>query len=255
MFGGGAPKCEGCGKTAYHAEQVMGPARKIYHKPCLKCLNCGKRLDSGSLVEHDQQPYCPRCHILLYGTRDLRHANVHPSILSSPPKPTPPPEVNLPIYHRPALLSRSANASRTLPPPTEFYVPPRNVSPPPPEPATPTNPNTPVTRPNFREQRPISVPFAGDTGALDDRGLIKKGDGPRSKVGERVVGNDLCGSCEKRVYAAEQVFSIGLKWHRWCLKCNRCKTSLDPSKVSDREGMPYCKNCYAKEFGPAGTLR
>nr|ODO00952.1 cysteine and glycine-rich protein [Cryptococcus depauperatus CBS 7855] len=244
MFGGGAPKCEGCGKTAYHAEQVMGPARKL------------NMINRQVLSDRKQKLLIWHSHI----AQDaifcyLRHANVHPSILSSPPKPTPPPEVNLPIYHRPALLSRSANASRTLPPPTEFYVPPRNVSPPPPEPATPTNPNTPVTRPNFREQRPISVPFAGDTGALDDRGLIKKGDGPRSKVGERIVGNDLCGSCEKRVYAAEQVFSIGLKWHRWCLKCNKCKTSLDPSKVSDREGMPYCKNCYAKEFGPAGTLR
>lgn len=69
MMLGGAPKCESCSKTAYHAEQVMGPGRKvrntspakqfhtnheqIYHKLCLKCLNCGKRLDSGSLVEHD----------------------------------------------------------------------------------------------------------------------------------------------------------------------------------------------------------
>lgn len=29
MMVGGAPKCESCNKTAYHAEQVMGPGRKV----------------------------------------------------------------------------------------------------------------------------------------------------------------------------------------------------------------------------------
>ncbi|OWT38808.1 cysteine and glycine-rich protein [Cryptococcus neoformans] len=254
MMFGGAPKCDSCGKTAYHAEQVMGPGRKIYHKLCLKCLNCGKRLDPGSLVEHDSQPYCQRCHVVLFGTRDLRHANVLPSIPSTPPKPTPPPSVMTPSYHRPASLTASSSP-RPLPPPTEFYRPPPPRSTPPPEPATPTDPTVPITKPNFREQRPISVPFAGGTKALDDRGLLKKGESPRSKVGGRIIGHDMCGGCGKRVYAAEQVFSVGHKWHRWCLKCNKCKTTLDPSKVSDREGVPYCKNCYGKEFGPSGTLR
>lgn len=47
----------------------MGPARKIYHKPCLQCRNCKKRLDPGSLVEHDAEPFCRRCHGLLFGTK------------------------------------------------------------------------------------------------------------------------------------------------------------------------------------------
>ena len=28
---------------------------QIYHKICLKCQQCGKRLDPGSLVEHDSE--------------------------------------------------------------------------------------------------------------------------------------------------------------------------------------------------------
>ena len=36
------------------------------------------------------------------------------------------------------------------------------------------------------------------------------------------------------------------RWHRACLKCTSCKTTLDPSKISDRDGLVYCKNCYAK---------
>jgi hypothetical protein len=28
---------------------------QVYHKLCLKCLQCGKRVDPGSLVEHDSE--------------------------------------------------------------------------------------------------------------------------------------------------------------------------------------------------------
>ncbi|CAL1697994.1 unnamed protein product [Somion occarium] len=49
---------------------------QLYHKPCLACTSCGKRLDSYSLVEHNQQPFCKQCHVKNFGTRDLRHANL-----------------------------------------------------------------------------------------------------------------------------------------------------------------------------------
>ncbi|WWD08153.1 hypothetical protein V865_006264 [Kwoniella europaea PYCC6329] len=253
MILGGAPKCETCGTSVYHAEQVLGPHRKIYHKICLKCAQCGKRLDPGNLVEHDTQPYCSRCHTQLFGTRDLRHANVLPNITptSSPARPQVPLTPSTPTYRLPS----SAQSPRTnLPTPKDFYTPPRNLTPPPAEPATPTDPSVPITRPNFRDARPISVPFAGGSKALDDRGLLRRGDSPRSKVGTRVEGDDACKGCGKRVYAAEQVYSIGSKWHKACLRCTSCKSTLDPSKVSDKDGLPYCKNCYAKEHGPGGIL-
>nr|XP_019047676.1 cysteine and glycine-rich protein [Kwoniella bestiolae CBS 10118]OCF26606.1 cysteine and glycine-rich protein [Kwoniella bestiolae CBS 10118] len=244
MIFGGAPKCETCGNSVYHAEQVLGPHRKIYHKICLKCAQCGKRLDPGNLVEHDTQ---------LFGTRDLRQANVLPSITptSSPARPQPPVTPSTPTYRLPS----SAQSPRTpLPAPKDYYTPPRNYTPPPPEPATPTDSSIPITRPNFRDARPISVPFAGGSKALDDRGLLRRGESPRSKVGTRVEGDDACRGCGKRVYAAEQVYSIGSKWHKACLRCTSCKSTLDPSKVSDKDGLPYCKNCYAKEHGPGGIM-
>ncbi|OCF33998.1 cysteine and glycine-rich protein [Kwoniella heveanensis CBS 569] len=257
MAFGGAPKCENCGTSVYHAEQVLGPHRKIYHKLCLKCAQCGKRLDPGNLVEHDTQPYCARCHTQLFGTRDLRHANVLPNITptSSPAKGTYSPNPPTPTYRLPSsVLSSAQSPQRSLPPPTEFYTPPRPRTPPPAEPATPTDPNTPITRPNFRDARPISVPYAGGAKALDDRGLLRKGESPRSKVGDRIAGDELCHGCDKRVYAAELVYSIGYKWHKACLRCTSCRSTLDPSRVSDNNGSPYCKNCYAKEHGPGGIL-
>lgn len=73
---GGTPVCPRCDKAVYAAEQTMGPGRKLYHKPCLACTSCSKRLDSLTLLEHDQMPYCKTCHVRLFGIRDLRQANL-----------------------------------------------------------------------------------------------------------------------------------------------------------------------------------
>lgn len=61
-IGSGAPQCARCGKVVYMAEQVVGPYSKPYHKPCLTCVVCNKRLDSTLLLEHDGEPYCKSCH-------------------------------------------------------------------------------------------------------------------------------------------------------------------------------------------------
>ncbi|TFK20436.1 hypothetical protein FA15DRAFT_759367 [Coprinopsis marcescibilis] len=71
------PKCPRCQKSVYLAEQVVGPGRKFYHKPCLACKSCNRRLDSYNLLEHDEEPYCKACHVRNFGTRDLRQQN-HP---------------------------------------------------------------------------------------------------------------------------------------------------------------------------------
>ena len=47
---GGAPKCIKCQKAVYFTEQVVGPGNGFYHKTCLTCTQCNKRLDSTSLT-------------------------------------------------------------------------------------------------------------------------------------------------------------------------------------------------------------
>ncbi|KAF9219345.1 hypothetical protein BS17DRAFT_789524 [Gyrodon lividus] len=88
---GGTPICPRCNRAVYAAEQVMGPGRKLYHKPCLACTSCNKRLDSLTLLEHDQEPYCKNCHVRNFGTRDLRQANLpHRDVLVPLPLPASP---------------------------------------------------------------------------------------------------------------------------------------------------------------------
>ncbi|KAJ8392374.1 hypothetical protein AAFF_G00074990 [Aldrovandia affinis] len=35
-----------------------------------------------------------------------------------------------------------------------------------------------------------------------------------------------CPRCEKPVFFAEKVSSLGQNWHRFCLKCERCNKTL-----------------------------
>jgi phage FluMu protein Com len=54
-------KCPKCGKTVYFAERVTALG-KDWHKLCLKCSTCNKILAPGSVLEHDNQPYCKSCY-------------------------------------------------------------------------------------------------------------------------------------------------------------------------------------------------
>ncbi|KAL4612847.1 cysteine-rich protein 2-like isoform X3 [Arapaima gigas] len=63
-----------------------------------------------------------------------------------------------------------------------------------------------------------------------------------------------CPKCEKPVFFAEKVNSLGKHWHRFCLKCERCKKTLSAGGFAEHNGKPYCeKPCYATLFGPKGV--
>jgi len=220
----------------------MGPGRRLYHKPCLSCTSCKKRLDSLQLVEHDSEPYCRSCHLRNFSTRDLRHQNV------SPPPTSPTRSGSVPLATSPkdeqsidAVLSPSQPAVESpVASPTEDVLSPL------PEGIRPVKrlSNTPSGNTfwaGMNKTTPISPMSTGSSTSSAGR--------TRSFGG----GGVPCPKCGKSVYFAEQVNAIGKKWHKACLRCTECNTSLDSTKLSDRDGEPYCRNCYAKLYGPAGA--
>ncbi|KAG9469460.1 hypothetical protein GDO78_020460, partial [Eleutherodactylus coqui] len=65
---------------------------------------------------------------------------------------------------------------------------------------------------------------------------------------------NLCPRCEKKVFFAEKVTSLGKDWHRPCLRCERCSKTLTPGGHAEHDGQPYChKPCYGILFGPKGV--
>ncbi|XP_061766405.1 cysteine-rich protein 2-like [Nerophis ophidion] len=77
---------------------------------------------------------------------------------------------------------------------------------------------------------------------------------PLSKAGSITTFSDLCARCNKKVYFAEKVTSLGKDWHRPCLRCERCGKTLSAGSHAQHDGQPYChKPCYAVLFGPKGV--
>ncbi|KAI8052766.1 hypothetical protein BDF21DRAFT_431914 [Thamnidium elegans] len=67
--------CTGCKKPVYAAELVLGAGNK-YHKVCLKCSDCGKRLDSTNMVDRDFDLYCRGCYSKLFGPKGYGFGNL-----------------------------------------------------------------------------------------------------------------------------------------------------------------------------------
>ncbi|CAG2169267.1 unnamed protein product [Oppiella nova] len=64
--------------------------------------------------------------------------------------------------------------------------------------------------------------------------------------------SNICLKCNRAVYAAEEMLAGGLKWHKICFKCNLCNKRLDSVNVNAHDQALYCKQCYARKFGPKG---
>ncbi|KAI0341248.1 LIM-domain-containing protein [Trametopsis cervina] len=325
----------------YAAEQVMGPGRKLYHKPCLTCTSCRKRLDS-NLVEHDEEPYCKNCHSKNFGTRDLRQANLpdRNDVFGSPPtSPTRsgtmlPPISRSPPSRPPALPARKVapgntfGASRAISPtpifrPTHSYSPVRPISTerslpeatleepkeaaeaeakdddweppvvsgapshtgrgtgglprtvpldsamtasarsvsPVKAPATPTRPVPSATdvageskaTPNARITVPLAPMTTGTRYGSALTGRMASPMTPMATGRQWGGGTPVCPKCQKSVYFAEQIKALGKTYHRNCLRCTGCNTSLDSSRLTEKEGEPYCHHCYGKLYGPLGN--
>lgn len=81
-----------------------------------------------------------------------------------------------------------------------------------------------------------------------------KGPSKASSVTTFTGEPNMCPRCNKRVYFAEKVTSLGKDWHRPCLRCERCSKTLTPGGHAEHDGQPYChKPCYGILFGPKGV--
>ncbi|PWN34005.1 uncharacterized protein FA14DRAFT_123411 [Meira miltonrushii] len=211
------------------AEQVVGPYSKPYHKPCLTCVVCNKRLDSTLLLEHDGEPYCKSCHKTHLGqgkggfglSVPLRPEK--PIALQASPKPSNgyKSEAARRVEERLAeeMSGINLSARRDNPSPTM---------------REPTSPST------YQPRTQITTLSKPTTVAQ--------------------IGTPLCARCQRPVYFAEQKQAASRKWHRACLRCDGCSTTLESGKLEEGPlsatyEFPtnvWCRTCYAKRFGPKG---
>ncbi|KAI8096909.1 uncharacterized protein BX664DRAFT_275302 [Halteromyces radiatus] len=260
---GGAPNCARCQKAVYMAEQVIGPGG-AYHKTCLTCKECNKRLDSTTLAEREGEAYCKVCHSRLFavtkgygfagGAAFLSTEDKTPKEILEMKKhelssPSLPPRMNINnstpnLPPRPSNFELQQPSSSTGivnsndPPPSSFWSKKTSIQQPnlPPRPSIPTTTTT-TTTSTTSTSKPSYVPY--------QTGYVPK----KLNFG---VQNDICTKCGKAVYAAELALGAGNKYHKLCLKCCQCGKLLNSTNMQDRDHDLYCRGCYSKSFGPKG---
>ncbi|XP_022174695.1 uncharacterized protein LOC111036804 isoform X4 [Myzus persicae] len=62
--------------------------------------------------------------------------------------------------------------------------------------------------------------------------------------------NSICKSCEKTVYAMEQIKAERQVWHKNCFRCTTCNKQLTLDIYSSHEGILYCKPHFKELFKP-----
>jgi len=58
--------CPNCNKSVFHAEEVRAIG-KYWHKRCLRCAQCNKALDAGSINDRQGKVYCKSCYNAVAG--------------------------------------------------------------------------------------------------------------------------------------------------------------------------------------------
>ncbi|KAJ8653274.1 hypothetical protein O0I10_011122 [Lichtheimia ornata] len=276
---GGAPLCQRCDKAVYMAEQVIGPGGP-YHRTCLTCMECNKRLDSTSLTERDNQAYCRVCYNRKWGPKGYGFAS-GASFLSTESK-TPKEIMEEQQQQDQTMMGQSQQLppQRTPTPPSSSspQLPPRPTN----KPESPSSssslssstPGVPLS--SFWSSRPTPPPppSSSTTPATRDIGpspavptSTKPATPPRPAVASKpaylntsyvpkkvniAVQNDTCTKCGKAVYAAELALGAGNKYHKLCLKCIECGKLLSSTNMVDKDFDLYCRSCYTKLHGPKG---
>ncbi|KAG6820529.1 hypothetical protein H0H93_015700 [Arthromyces matolae] len=130
-------------------------------------------------------------------------------------------------------------------------------------PLTPTRSSTNSVQPRHPISNSIgnttSLPTSGEA-SVDSTPILQTATGTRYGIAlvSNLTGNTgspkrwaattnpTCPRCGKSVYFAEQVKAVGKTYHKNCLRCVECKTSLDSNRLRDHDGDPLCVRCYSK---------
>lgn len=212
-----APKCPKCSKSVYFAEEVKGLGQS-WHKPCFVCSGCKKSLTPGKISDNEGHPFCNPCYSKQFGPKGYGYGggagvlNTHNWV--SPPQSSSPPKPSESFTKSSQSTSFCSQCKTDRSGKFCTQCGSQLGSPP---------VKTPTSRP--LPQQPRTSKFGGGV---------------------------KCARCSKTVYDAEKVLAIGKTFHKQCMRCASCQSSVDTNTVNDREGEIYCKICYGKNFGPKG---
>ncbi|XP_039740329.1 transforming growth factor beta-1-induced transcript 1 protein isoform X4 [Pteropus medius] len=92
-----------------------------------------------------------------------------------------------------------------------------------------------------------SPPGPTGKGSLDTMLGLLQSDLTRRGIPTQAKG--LCGSCNKHI-AGQVVTALGRAWHPEHFVCSGCSVALGGSSFFEKDGAPFCPECYFQRFSP-----
>ncbi|XP_004586975.2 transforming growth factor beta-1-induced transcript 1 protein isoform X1 [Ochotona princeps] len=155
---------------------------------------------------------------------------------SLPPSPSP-------AHPKPSATSATLELDRLMASLSDFRV--QNHLPA----STPAQPPAGMTTAavNSVDENSSSPPAPASKGSLDTMLGLLQSDLSRRGVPTQAKG--LCGSCNKSI-AGQVVTALGRAWHPEHFTCGSCATALGGSSFFEKDGAPFCPECYFERFSP-----
>jgi len=240
-YGGGGKVCVSCNKTVYLAEMTMLD-KKPYHKKCLRCADCGKKVVNANVFEG--KPYCNKCWTSGgYASKQLKigwkkkggtgNSNGHSSGSSRYGGGGTPCN----YCGKTVFMGETMTYEKIIYHPKCFMCTDCNKK------IDPTKVGGVLEKKikcigcwktgNYTQKQTVTHTAAKSTGKTKSSGSSKYGGG--SKV---------CFACGKKVFLAEMVMFEGKPFHARCLVCSDCGVKTSVNKLNFFEERLICKKCW-----------
>jgi len=69
------------------------------------------------------------------------------------------------------------------------------------------------------------------------------------KQGVKTTQKGICGACKKPI-VGQVITALGYTWHPEHFTCGNCNQELGTSNFFERDGKPFCEQCYHQMFAP-----
>jgi len=224
-------KCPKCGKTVYEAEGISAGGVR-YHKKCVKCATCGRKLDSRSLAIDKGETYCTVC-LKKNRIAGQDTPKIHPDVTCIATKDE---EKGCPrcggavfeaekltvkdaVYHKRCFTCH--RCSRAL------------------------------------DSLTVATSPDGEIYCKVCYKIVHAYERPQFQQDMTVIlaeeEKDGCPRCSGKVFEAEKMNTKRGLYHKKCFSCIKCKTQVGYfNAIEGPDDEVYCKVCYLRFHGPGG---
>jgi len=224
-------KCPKCGKTVYEAEGISAGGIR-YHKKCVKCATCGRKLDSRSLAIDKGETYCTVC-LKKNRIAGQDTPKIHPDVTCIATRDD---EKGCPrcggavfeaekltvkdaVYHKRCFTCH--RCSRAL------------------------------------DSLTVATSPDGEIYCKVCYKIVHAYERPQFQQDMTVIlaeeEKDGCPRCSGKVFEAEKMNTKRGLYHKKCFSCIKCKTQVGYfNAIEGPDDEVYCKVCYLRFHGPGG---